>query len=204
MEPSLVIALLSLGVGIVGAAAAVWAGVEARHANLIARSVADRERRTQLRAVLVPAGEHSSTLLRVTGEGYALSKGMDGPLEAARQVVATQQDVYLDGAATERLGNLEAALGRTLNLFHAARYLQDTSGKMRPVTYEPDAGSIAEKHKASVTQALENAQQSKALYEEELTLLVPAIEEELAALTDEDRPPTPKRRRTKRRRPRAN
>ena len=197
MEPSLVIALLSLGVGIVGAAAAVWAGVEARHANLIARSVADRERRTQLRAVLVPAGEHSSTLLRVTGEGYALSKGMDGPLEAARQVVATQQDVYLDGAATERLGNLEAALGRTLNL-------QDTSGKMRPVTYEPDAGSIAEKHKASVTQALENAQQSKALYEEELTLLVPAIEEELAALTDEDRPPTPKRRRTKRRRPRAN
>lgn len=166
---------------------AIWAILEARRANKLAQSTADQERRNLLRVALIPASEHSGKLLELARQNFILNKGMDGPLDEARQVIATQQHVYLNGAATERLGSLGAALQRTIHAFHAARYQQDIFGQAPSVPYEPESGSIAERNKDRAAELLLRKAQTRETYETELGQLVPALEQELAALLQEDR-----------------
>lgn len=171
---------------VAGVVIAIWAIFEARRANKLAKSTADQERRNLLRAALVPAHEYSIKLLELS-QTYVLNKGMDRPLSEARQVVATQQDVYLNGAATERLGVLLGALQGTIDAFNGARYWQNVLGYTPSVTYKPEEGSIAERNKARAAEVSAKCEQAKASYVAQIEALVPALEQELASLLQEDR-----------------
>lgn len=201
MQLSDVIAGLSLLAAVLSLGVAAWAIWEAKRAFNLAQNSPDQERRNTLRAALVPASEHSVLLLTQVQAGVALFKGNGDPFEKARGVLATQQHVYQGGAATERLGKLLSALQRTVDTFREAFLRQETSFTPRFPDGHDMAGfspelqaqaARAAESRAAALDALDTKKRAKvaetrAAFEAELTALVPALEQELAALLVEDR-----------------